>query len=266
MHLEKMTKLQIIVVSLWAFLTLALYFGFETKSLEQIEDLEVRALTGTKVDVNPIVTSAKESLADGDLREIQILEGGVESSEGDQKVDFLKQLSGKWYKLRRYLIAGHYAEQIAELEPSGEAWSIAGTTYIQGINSSDDLIKNGCFQGAVTALENAISLEPENVNHRVNLALAYTENPPQDNPMKGIQILLNLNQKHPENVVVLTTLGRLAMKTGQFDRAAERLQNAIDLEPNHQPAVCLLSDLYQQTADSRAATLREQCELLTKKI
>lgn len=266
MCLEKMTRLQIIVVSLWAFLTLALYFGFDTKSSEQLEDLEVRALSGTKVDVSPIILSVKESLTDSDLREIQVLEGGAESSEGDQKVDYLKQLSGKWYKLRRFLIAGHYAEQIAELAPSGEAWSIAGTTYFQGLNDSDKLVKDGCFQGAVGAFENAVSLEPENVNHRVNLALTYTENPPQENPMKGIQILLNLNQKHPENVVVLTTLGRLAMKTGQYEKAEERLQDAVNFDPNHQPAVCLLADLYQQTADSRAATLREQCELLTKKL
>ncbi len=261
-----MTRLQIIVLSLWAFLTLALYFGFDTKSPDQQEDLEARALSGTTVDVNPVLNAAKESLADADLREIQILEAAEEGSSGEEKIGYLKELSGKWYRLGQYFIAGHYAKEVAELASSGQAWSIAGTTYIQGISSEDNIIRTASFQEAIQALENAISLEPDSINHRVNLALVYTENPPEDNPMKGIQMLLNLNQKHPENVVVLTTLGRLAMKTGQWDRAEERLQQAVALSPDHQPAVCLLADLYSQRSMAESEEMRERCELLTKKL
>ena len=257
------TQLQIIVLSLWAILTVALYWGFDTKSIEQKEDLASRALSGTQVDVGPIITTAKESLAVQDLQEINALEGAVEGSAIDTvRVNYLKQLSGKWYKLQKFLIAGHYATLVAEAEPTGEHWSIAGTTYIPGITIQDPLLSKACFQGAVSALENAISLDPEQINHRVNLALAYTEKPPEDNPMKGIQMLLNLNKKHPDDVVVLTTLGRLAMKTGQMDRAKERLERAIEINPDHVRAVCLLAELYRQTSDLRAAELEEKCELI----
>ncbi|NND07591.1 MAG: hypothetical protein HKN87_14535 [Saprospiraceae bacterium] len=248
---------------MWVILTVALYWGFDTKSIGQKKELASRALSGTQVDVGPIINTAKESLAVQDLQEINALEGVVEGGAKDTlRVNYLKQLSGKWYKLQEFLIAGHYATLVAETEPTGEHWSIAGTTYIPGIANQDPILSKACFQGAVSALENAISLDPEQINHRVNLALAYTERPPEDNPMKGIQMLLNLDKKHPDELVVLTTLGRLAMKTGQMDRAKERLERAVELDPNYVRAVCLLAELYRQTSDLRADELAEKCELI----
>ena len=159
-----------------------------------------------------------------------------------------------------------YAEQIAELIGSEEAWSIAGTTFMSGLSSSDAMLKEAYTQKAIQALENAISLEPENVEYRVNLSLAHTENPPPNEPMKGIQMLLSLNEKHPEDVMVLTTLARLAIKTGQFDRAQTRLESALAINPEHPSATCLLATVLEQTGDmTRAQELRNKCELLTLK-
>ncbi len=242
---------------------MALFLGFDTKSSEQQEELTSRAIAGTHVDVQPMIISAKESLADHDLQEIHVLEGAVAGSDDSTaRIDHLKQLSGKWYKLQQYFIAGHYAAEVAEMESSAEAWSIAGTTYIPGIATSDPLLKSASFRGAVAALENAISLDPESIEHRVNLAVAYTENPPEENPMKGIQMLLNLDKKHPDNLPVLTTLGRLAIKTGQLDKAKERLERAIKIDPEHGRAICLLADVYERTADPKATELASRCELL----
>jgi cytochrome c-type biogenesis protein CcmH/NrfG len=84
-------------------------------------------------------------------------------------------------------------------------------------------VKAFCNQRAVQAFENAISLNPDNASHRLNLALTYTEMPPEDNPMKGILLLRELQEQYPENTQVLNALGRLAIQTGQYARAVERL-------------------------------------------
>src|SRR5690606_5723955 len=105
---------------------------------------------------------------------------------------------------------------------------------------------------------------PSNLQHQVNLALVYTENPPSENPMKGILMLVNLNKQEPENVMVLNQLGRLAIKTGQFEKAIERLSKAIELEPDNLASNCLLAKAYQGTGDqAKASKYQTQCEQLS---
>ncbi len=263
-----MNQAQKVVVGIAVLLFLLLYFGFDTKSVAQRDELDQRALAGTKIDVEVINKAAKESLTAEDLREIEQLERLVEFEDqpAEQIIANLKTLSGRWYRQERYLLAGHYAEMVAERQQTDTAWGIAGTTYIAGIGSTDPAVKSGCFGGAIRSLENAISIDPSTVGHRVNLALAYAEHPPPDNPMRGIQMLLKLNEDHPDNIAVLTTLGRLAIKTGQYERAATRLERALAIDPQRPAVNCLLAEAYQQLGDlPRSRELREKCEILTSK-
>ena len=124
--------------------------------------------------------------------------------------------------------------KVAELENTEQAWSIAGTTMTLGLKNADqEKIKKFCSKNAIKAFENAISMDPENVQHRTNLAICYAEYPSQDNPMQGIMMLLDLNKKHPDNVGVLITLARFGMQTGQFEKVQGRLQKVLSLEPDN---------------------------------
>ncbi|MDH3648578.1 MAG: hypothetical protein OEQ53_02790 [Saprospiraceae bacterium] len=245
---------------------MTLYCGFDTKSTKQRREIEQRELRGIQVDVVPIIKAAKESLAVDDLKEVEKLEVGQELVQNPTaRLEALKMLSGAWYRHKRFLIAGHYAQKVAEIDSTDEAWSIAGTTYFAGITGEDPMISNACFDRAVECLEYAISLNSAEISHRVNLALVYTRRPTQENPMQGIQMLLQLNENFPDNVLVLTTLGRLAIETKQWDRARERLEHAVEIESDNTRAICLLAEVYQQTGDERSAQLKDKCELLTVK-
>jgi cytochrome c-type biogenesis protein CcmH/NrfG len=98
-----------------------------------------------------------------------------------------------------------------------------------------------CANRAIQAFENAISLDPSDITNKVNLAVCYAERPPQNNPMKGILMLIDLNKKHPENVPTLSTLGRLGIQTGQFEKAVARLELALQIEPKNIKVNCLLA-------------------------
>jgi tetratricopeptide (TPR) repeat protein len=260
-----MTKFQILVISLSAVLVLWLYFGFDTKS--NLEKKELREIEGSGIiiDPKPLIEAAKKELSSYDLNELIGLENQADQAEGLERSEALQRLSGNWYRLNKSYIAGSYAEQVAIEDPSGESWSIAATTYLAGIGQADELMSKACLNKAIEALENAISLDPEEITHRLNLALVYAERPPEDNPMKGIQMLLSLNEKNPDNVSVLNALGRLAIKTGQWDRAQQRLEKADSLEPGNKNTVCLLSEVYIQQQHPQANATKEKCELLTLK-
>ena len=171
-------------------------------------------------------------------------------------------LSSKWYELGQPAIAGYYAEQLADLKKDETSWSIAGTTYWLGLKaSSEDKVRQFCKAKALAAFEKAMSLNPSNVDHKINKALCFVEMPDEGNPMQGILMLRELNQKHPDNVNVMVQLARLALKTNQLERAKERLQQALEREPGNNTANCLMVETLEALGDKEnAAKYREICK------
>ena len=171
----------------------------------------------------------------------------------------LEDLSGAWYRAGHPALAGHYAQAIAELAPSDTTWGIAATTYSLCLRADSLSAKAEAFcrERAVPAYENAVSLAPANTAHKVNLALHYADNPPAGNPMRGIRMLLDLNRENPDDVTVLVQLGRLALQTGQNDKARTRLERAAGLAPDNRAAQCLLAEAARRTDDPALAAASE---------
>lgn len=257
-----MTKLQWTVVAGAFVLFLVLYLGCDRKP-EDIASLETsRALSVESTDINAVIQKAKQELSPAERSRILGLEQQLESTlEDTSRVALYKELSGEWYKLQRFSAAGYYAQQVAEAEATEDSWSIAGTTYsICAQRASEERVKAFCANRAVQAFENAISLNPGNVANQVNLALTYTNNPPPDNPMKGVLMLRELNQEEPSNVLILNALGRLSIRTGQFENAVTRLSTALEADPQNATTICLLAQAYEGAGNAEQATaFAEQC-------
>lgn len=258
-----MTKNQYILIFGSLLLFLVLYFGCDTKNDSQKALEKTRALAAESTDINALLKSAKSDLIPEAENAVFALERQIEEMPDDStKLGLFQQLSGLWFELGRSGISGYYAQRIAEIDNNENSWSIAGTTYTICVQrSQEEKVKNFCSGRAVTAFENAISINPENMAHKVNLALCYAENPPKDNPMKGVLMLVDLNKQAPENVMVLNSLGRLAIKTGQYDRAIERLTTALENEPENIKTVCLLAQAYEAKGDTEnAQAFAEKCQ------
>ena len=200
--------------------------------------------------------------------EIHGLEKMLDAAESDtRKAEVLKQLSGAWYRAGRPALAAHFAEQVAETVPSDTAYGIAATTYSLCLRADSLSAKQRafCSERAVPAYETAISLAPATTTHRLNLAVHLAENPPADNPMRGILLLRELNEADPDDVSVLVQLGRLALQTNQLERARERLTRAVTLQPDHRTAQCLLAEVAGRLGDAAtAAPATEACRQLSR--
>lgn len=256
-----MTKLQTGISIGAVVMLLGMYFGCETKPPEQKEIEKTRVMNAETTGIRTLEKEAKDTLNKSDVGFITALEKQIQAAANDTaQLAGLKRLSSNWFRLGRPDIAGFYAEEVATKTEDEQSWSIAGTTYnlcIQRI--PEQKIKDFCTKRAVNAFESAISLNPDNIAHRVNLALCYTENPPQNNPMKGVLLLVDLVKQYPENPLVLSNLGRLAIKTGQWAKAKERLESAYKFAPNDKNVICLLADTYTQLKDPQAAAFAEKC-------
>lgn len=233
----------------------ALYFGFDTKTDKQKTAEKSRALTAERFSFESLLSGAKAQLSAEQSAEVTELEQNVEkAASGEEKAALLKRLSGLWYQFGQIPVAGGIAEQIAEIENADSSWSVAGAIFYEGLVSSQNPdIRAYCSDHAVKAFESAASLDPARVEHRVNLALVYAENPPPDNPMKAVIMLRELENKHPESPAVYNALGRLAIKTGQWQRAVERLEKAWSLDKTNPNTPCLLAKAYEGAGDMEKA-------------
>ena len=70
-----------------------------------------------------------------------------------------------------------------------------------------------------------------------------------------------MNKENPDNPLVLTNLGRLAIQTGQYDKAIQRLESAVAIEPENRNANCLLAQVYSETGNQeKAALFLKKCQ------
>ena len=263
-----MTISQKSTIGIFLLLFVVLYFGFDTKPKDHGQIEKSRALKMSTTDVSILKKEAKEVLTNVQKGKIDLINAQLASAPDTiQKIQFMKELSGAWYEFGFPSIAGNYAEKIAEVENTDDAWGIAATTYSIGIGRSRTEKESAfCKEKAMKAFDIAISLDSENIRHQINKAVTLADHPDADNPMKGILQLLDLNKSYPENVSVLNQLAKLGMKTNQWDKALERLKKALSLQPENITSNCLMAEVLlnsNQSADAEKYKIK--CESLMKK-
>ena len=251
-------KEQILYIAGAIVLVAVLYFGFETKPSTQKALEKSRALNTEEFDIRSLEKEALPALPPDESAAHEAMVAQVNHvTEDSQKIRLLKDISGFWYAHKQPIIAGLYAMEVAKKENTAEGWSIAGTTFASVLQQKDLEEKKLVFarDKALEAFENAISLAPKVIDYRINQALTYIEAPLTDMPMKGIQMLAELAKTYPESPLPPYHLARLAVRTNQFERAAERIEQAIALDPSNSRFACLAVEIY--TALNRAADVKK---------
>lgn len=246
----RMEKQQLVSILIAIACLIILYFGFDIVPGEQRNLEKSRAINSEVTSVQNLILEAREKLG-AQYGIIEALNMELKAPQEDSiKIERLKTLSGKWYEFGFPAISGFYAQEIAEISGSAYSWSMAGTTFLLAVKDGEEgKTKEWSFARTIQAFENAISLEPDIIDHRINLSLAYIEMPLANNPMKGIMMLRELNEEHPESVKVILQLARLSLVTNQYDNAIKRLKEAENLDSNNKTTICLLAQTYRKLND-----------------
>jgi predicted Zn-dependent protease len=252
-----MNRAQIVLIFSAIGLFFILYFGCDVKSKEQKKVANAVAMTLENLNPTTLIEQATATLTAEQRAEIQPL---TEKLATENTPSVLKSLSAAWHNAGHDEVASIYAQRVAEAEKTDESWSIAGANFYLALQkATDPNLREFCSKRAAEAFQNAASLNPTKLEHRLNLALCFVENPPADNPMKGILQLRELDAQNPENTVVNFQLARLAIKTGQFDKAIARLERILTKEPKNSRFICLLADAYEGKGDPKAAEWKAKC-------
>ena len=242
-----MGKLQIGLILGGLLLIQILYFGFDTVQLNKEGEVTAEeASAALSLDMNITLEQAMAELDSENRDSVSLWTERAETGD----ILSLKQLSSFWVSKDEWLLAGHYTEKIAEVQPTAENFSIAANTYATGAEmSGDDDSGFAMSRRANEMYDKAIEELGGNFNLELQKTLLMIKFPDVENPMKGVLALVDLSEKYPEEPRVFRELGEFSMQTGQWDRAQERLEKAYSLDPDHKKTICLLSDVYAENGE-----------------
>ena len=259
-----MGKQQYVAIAISIIVIIVLYFGMATMPPKQKEIEKSRSLQIEVTGTENIIQQALSEIGEENASIIDALNLEIDQAKDDSvKVQKIKNLASAWYEMGHPAVSAIYAEKVADIENSEAAWSITGTTFmIAARSATDDKVKNFCSNRASQAFEKAISLDSDKIEPKINQALVYVDNPSSDNPMKGILMLRELAEKYPENTSVLNQLAALALKTGQGEKALERLLTSYALDSENKQTLCLLAEAYAMTGNTaEAEKYKQKCSL-----
>ncbi len=172
------------------------------------------------------------------------------------------QLSRVWEHAGRLPVAAYYSSKSARLENSEKKLTFAGQFFLQLMeNESSSSVQAWEAAEAVSCLEQSLKLNPDNEDTKLALATGYIEGTGE--PMRGVQILLAIVREKPDDIPANMLLGRMAIQSGQYDKAIGRYETVLKLEPENKEALYFLAQASEGKGDKkRAIELLEKCKKL----
>ena len=173
----------------------------------------------------------KQSINASLAQEITALEERLTEVSGDEKLALLEQLAQKWDDLDKFAPQGFIYEEMAEISPKFEYWLKAGDAYRGAYtNLQDTAMSAELNRLAIRSYEKAIQLDENNLDAKTGLGAAMVTG--TANPMGGIALLQEVVAKDPKNIQANKTLGLFSLQSRQFDKAIERFNTVVELNPD----------------------------------
>jgi len=251
-------KKQIWLVVAGFLLIQIFYFGFDTVQLDRDQTI---GADGEVVNEHAWDDHLDEVLEALNAEDRQMVKEWMDKAD-DQQIVALKQLASFWVTRSEWEIGGHYLETIARLTTASEDWMSAARTYATGAQQAEDELHRTILREKALSSYDAVVLQDnDSFEAELEKALFLIKSPDPDNPMTGVLALVEMSNKYPDQPEVFVHLGKFSIQTGQWDKARERLERALELNPDHRETICLLATVYSETGDSaKSEEYSRRCE------
>ena len=210
-------------IGLLAFLVMAP----KNYSVKKIKEEKTKE---SKSEITQQITEVKNDMKKEDLLVINGFEAQFEAAAANNKTQWMDSIIGFWDSKMRPAISAVYAKDKAEMTGKMEDFMIAGERFI-GV---------GQF------------LKPEDKAWAYTEAREIFETTPE-NPMQGIALLREVVADDPNNTRAILQLGHFSVLSGQYSKALERYQQALDIDPSLVEAYFYLGDTYAKMGDMKSA-------------
>ncbi|MGB1247743.1 MAG: tetratricopeptide repeat protein [Chitinophagales bacterium] len=165
----------------------------------------------------------------------------------------------------QYNFSAWYHSPKAELMDTKDAWLVAGDRqYSVSQNDAYDAEFNHFLHNqAVISYANAVEKDSTDIDAKVKLATIYLEDETQT--MQGITMLLDVVAQDSLHIDANLLLGKFGIVSAQFEKAVQRLENVVSLQPDNAEALFLLAEAYNGLGETnKAIDALKKCQSLVE--
>lgn len=205
------------------------------------------------LSTDSVLFYAKQNLPKPQVARLAFLENSiVRGNVAEQKLHLMHQLARYWRDSARAFTPmawypyAYYTGEAARLENSENSLSFAAHLFLAALErEGTHQLKHWEADQAKDLFERSLKLNPQNDSAKVGLGatLLYGE---LGAPMKAIGLIREVADKDPANTFAQLTLGEASLVSGQLNKAVERFQQVLRLQPNNLQAALLLADTYER--------------------
>lgn len=244
---------QLLLVAGASVLTIALYLAPQKVVPEK--NAQAKTVSGFESRL----MTAKSGLQRQEADLITSLESQTEKESGN--LSLMDSLGRRWDALRKPGIAAHYFEMHAQKDQEEKSWLNAAYRYFDAFSlTTDSVERSEMVANAIRCYEKVLEKNPENLDAKTDLGVCYAEG--TSNPMQGIMLLKEVVTKNPEHENAQFNLGVLSMRSGQYEKAAERFQKVLSINPNRKEMYLMTGRAYMMAGNKAKAA--ENFEKLKK--
>ncbi len=187
--------------------------------------------------------SAKQIVAD---LENQL--SNVKSSE--EKLIILDSLINFASSEKQPVLMADFFKEKAKILQSEDAWMQTGDIFFKTFRFSD-ADGHVVIEEAINSYEEVLALNPNNLAAKTALGVCYVEGAGAlgEAPMKGIGLLMEVLAIDSNNIDALINLGYFSIQSTQYDKAIERFNKVLEVDPENAEAYLYMTDLYVQMGD-----------------
>lgn len=196
------------------------------------------------VKFDSILSAAMLKLSPSDKDLVAKLEDAIPANPTEADAETVEELALFWSNKNRR-IAAHYFLEAGKLDNSEKKLNFASHIYFEELHEEFDApVRQWMINEAKEAFELSLKINPDNEEVRIDYGLLFVDIIGQ--PMEGIQQLLSVVEKNPDNIPATIILGKMAIESGQLDKAIERGLTVLSLDPDNLEGHLFLGEAYKR--------------------
>ena len=163
---------------------------------------------------------------------------------------FADSLANLYKDAGKFDSAAWFAEEASKFFKTTESWIKAGDHYYQAYTFAIEPEKqNMLAEKAREFFKKVLDANPKNLEVKTKLAMTYLST----SPMQGVLMLREVLAADPKNELALLNMGMLSIQSGQHDKAVERLEELVKINPSHTQGHLLLGIALMNTGNRARA-------------
>ena len=251
-----MNKAQWITIGIGVLIVSALFFFGRTGPHKNGIAKNFQASPQSELTADSILFHAKEILTPAQIQWMNDLEQSViRGNVKKQELDVFHQLAHFWKDSARIFEPyAWYEAEAARLENSEKSLTFAAHLILENLrNEESEPLKRWKALQAKDLFERSLRINDKNDSTIVGLGACYIFGNIADNPMEGILKVRQVVEKDSTNVFAQMILGQGSLVSGQYDRAIDRFEKVLALQPVNLEAILLMAEVFDRKEDKANA-------------